>query len=825
MAAVLLSPGLAAPFALERWIDSQLDYAAIREQMQTAVRTNTGLLFESQGLRYSLREGIVFNGARFIDSKSGRRAATPHTLARTENLALRFSVSGYLRGSAPIYAVQISGGRIDLNAPGSKPGEYLRRLLEQALGSSAAAANADRADPTASAIDGSTGQLLAPDLQVIAERLQLESLRGPLSRLRLEVRAGMEAAEKPESTANPEMDRASGQRALLIDFAASLAALGAIHTPESGTGAPETQAPVRGRGRFTTDGTGRLYFQCDATPLQWIAAVLEQSPLVPVRLRPGVPGDRFEIRSGSISGSGSVDLFLHAEAAPLALNFEGRFAGLTTGLHFAGGQLLEIARADGQLKYNGGLELDGRGSHFELSAGGVTSGALDQADTELAVHSRPDTGFGFGLGGASEEDHRGRFTLNIQRRHLPDQKPLAADTFALAGELRLAPDLRLAGFATGEARLDWELRRTPGGRRSQLEPAGRLELRELLIALPGDASPLRLESAEIAWNADASRVTRGTARIRVADGSVDLQMEGRLAPERAPDRPDELRLGADLSVGGELRGASLDSGRDLLRDIYRYMRRTGYDPESARAEDAGPLWKNQFFDSDLYRGLIAGTRLRLRLAVRDTLPAGSLPPQLAIVGRLDNGYLRLESENGGFAPDQPQFQLKYESNLNAILPRQDLQLRLRIPKNQIAFPELTATTTPPASLDISFLMGGEGLLPGDLMQRTYSRLDLKTGPIRFGRNRLLNIIRHEAQQSGEDLTMPALDLTRSTDGSASTLRLRTGDPDNVMIDGSGENVAGLGGQLTLRFRYPADPGANRSLRFRIDADGGYVPEL
>ncbi|MEQ9365338.1 MAG: hypothetical protein RIF32_13920, partial [Leptospirales bacterium] len=446
------------------------------------------------------------------------------------------------------------------------------------------------------------------------------------------------------------------------------------------------------------------------------------------------------------------------------------------------------------------------------------------------------------------------------------------DRLAVKGFVNISDEARVAGFAPG-GRVEFDLnlnRNARGVRRAARGPrlwelrgglrASALQIRFAnqpwsgAIPAPSPQSATASENAAAPVDAlhfqtmvfdwgharigdagpEASRGGRSDrdefrfeARGDFAGGESSIRATGRLELQPTPDRTVPVKIVSDLNVEAGLSDARIESALDFMRRRYQNVRRLGYDPESRRAEDAGPLWQNKFFESDFYRTVIESLRVRARLKIRSAIPKTTLPPELAFVGRAENGYIRIESENGsnGGRPDQPEFQLKYESNLQSLLPRQDLQLRAGVPNNRLSFAVFTADPTPPGEFDLRYLMGGEGILPGDLMQRTYSRLELKARRIRLGRNRLLDIIRHEAGLPGEEFMLSSLDLTRSTDGSESSLRLRAAAPDILNVEGQGENLAGIGGSLQLRFRYPGEPGADRALRFRIRPDGGYIPEL
>ncbi|MCR9145414.1 MAG: hypothetical protein NXI24_24460 [bacterium] len=868
---------LTAPYILERWIDSNLDYDRIRKQTEAAVLERTGLQFSSQGLRFHLVRGIVFNGARFIEPKSPqpvqirpgdvRRRQKQAILARTENLALRFSILNYLRGLPPVHTIQMDAGRV---IAGNRQARDFWNLFERILkgpvpgepddsaadnegaaprAGDAASGGESRAEATAASI--ADPGYLAPRLRFVARDIQVQSsqgMTGDPGRIRIDVQATMPDPAVPDDPASFELNvrlpRVAAQAGGDLDPNASEIVGG----------------PLRCRGDFRRDGTGRLYFTFTETPLTFIARMLEDSPLAPLRLTTRdagasakAPGLR--IRAGTISGDGSFDVYPGAESGAIGVNFSGRYKGLGARLYFAGGRLLEFEENAGRIRFNGGFEILGENSHFETTLTSAQAGGLGSS------LSSEQNGYSIEiLHRDIESDAKNRTgNRNVPRPAGDPVSNIDEDRFAIKGFLSIDRSVRLAGFAPG-GRVEFDLsldRNARGLRRSSRRPrswdlSGSIRGTDLKIRFmpPVAAAPspaldstadnagaddsILFKQVRMQWRAAQNPTQRPggsnfefDARGAFAGGETRLQAEGRLTMQPTPDRSVPVRLVSDLQVNGGIERPQIGAALEFLRRRYQNVRRLGYDPESRRAEDAGPLWKNQFFESDFYRAVIEGMRLRARLNIRSAAPAGTLPPELAFTGRAENGYVRIESENGrsGSPADPLEFQLKYESNLQAQLPRQDLQLRARVPENRLSFEAFTAHSAAPAAIDLRYLMGGEGILPGDLMQRTYSRLEVKARDIRLGRNRLLDIIRHEAGLPGEQIQLSLLDMTRSTDGSESSLRLRASAPDLLNVEGSGENLAGIGGSLRLRFRYPGDPGADRSLRFRIRPDGGYVPEL
>ncbi len=862
---------LATPYVLERWLDSNLDYERIRTQTAAAVRQRTGLEFTSQGLRFHLVRGIVFNGVRFIEPKSGAdvRPGSGNTrsngvvLARTENLALRFSVLDYLRGLPPVHTIQMNSGRV---LPGDRGAldfwRFFQRILQASSPTKAAAADTDASTATAVTADaggqspdsppgadptdpGRLDRYLAPRLRFVARDIQIQSA-GSLAyvsgadRIRIDFQASMPDPELVDDTADFELS----VRVPVFDL-------------DSGPGddaqaADGASGPLRCRGSFRPDGSGRLYFTFTDTPLPFIARMLEGTALAPLRLTTreagastSVPGLR--IQTGTLTGDGSFDVYPGSRSGAIGVNFEGRYRRLGARLYFAGGRLLEFRESAGKLEYNGGFELGGDNRHFRArvttndAGGGLAASLNAQSGYNLEIVHRD-----------IEADPRDRANAAAGS----GASTVDEDRFALRGFLNLNQNAGLGGFASGgrfqfDLDLDRNARKLP--RRSRAprvyELRGFVEGQDLSFRFARDAATnengpgdlIEMEKLRFDWGPLPERNQAGVvvsrdrsepefafeARGRFAEGDATLSAQGRLDLQPTADASLPLRLVSDLEIEGRLDQAQVARVLDFLRYRYANVRRLGYDPESRRAEDAGPLWQNKFFESDFYRSVVEGLRARARFEIRGARPTGTLPPELNLVGRTENGYLRVESENGfnGGQPDAPEFQLKYESNLQAILPRQDLQLRFRVPRNRLAFESFTADPTPPANFDLRYFMGGEGLLPGDLMQRTYSRLELEASGVSLGRNRLLDIMRHEAGLSGDTLRLERLDLTRSTDGGESSLRIRAGATDVLNVEGSGENLAGIGGSLRLRFRFPDSPGDDRRLKFRIRPDGGYVPEL
>ena len=799
---------LAAPYLIERAVDSSLDYERIRLQTEAAVRSRTGLTFTSQGLRFRLLRGIVFNGVRLIESKSPQSSETANapdspdtaraTLVRAENLILGFSLIDYARGLPPVHTIQMESGRV---LPGDRKPLELWQLFERVLAATPAPAPASAPNQVAQR-EAEHQNYLASRLRFIAEDIQIQTARGTAStygRARFYLEAVMPDPAIPDDVASFRLN---------------------VRMARPGTNAidaDETGGPLKSHGTFKPDGTGRMYFTFQETPVTTIAGLLENTPLAPVQLTPAVSVEAtagLRLRSGSVTGAGSFDLYPRRESGPIGVNFKGRYRKLEARVNFAGTRMIEIQDSEGQVEYNGGFELTGENSHFTATVRSEPADAPEQTDYRFEVIRR-------------------------DIRPVASGQPAAEDRLSLKGHIQISDQTMFAGFRQGRVDCDLNFSRDPVARRrfaansapTLWKLTGAIHAQNLRYDFSADRAggdALQIQSLEMKWPVkptanEAAFNVRGAANF--LGGTIALAGSGRLDPQSTPGGPVPLQLITDVTLAMKYTGADLKQWTGFVYDRYRGVRRSGYDPESRRAEDSGPLWQNKFFETDFYRTTIQNLRARIRLDLEQPKPAGTLPPALALVARAENGYIRVESENGTGAPDAPEFQFKYESNLQAFLPRQDLQVRLRVPNNRLNVEQFTAHATPPTLIDARYSMGGDGILSGDLMQRTYSRLEIQAEGVRLGRNRLLDIIRHEAGMPGEDIRLERIDLTRSTDGSESTLRIRATAPDLLTVEGTGENLAGIGGSLQLRFRYPGDPGADRNLRFRIGADGGYVPEL
>lgn len=794
------------------------------------------MTFTSQGLRFHLLRGIVFNGARFIEPKSQQNSQSAgRILARTENLALHFSILNYLRGLPPVHTIQMDAGRV---LPGNRSAQDFWRLFERILAGAQEPGATQTSPVTAPETDVpvSAPRYLAPRLQFIARNIQIQTpggRAGDAGRIRIDLQATMPDPELSDDVASFRLD---------------------VNVPGAGASDEESMSggPLRSHGTFTRDGTGRLYFTLTDTPVRLIAGLLEETPLAPLQLTTrtintkAAPGLR--LRSGTLTGNGSFDVYPRTQSGPIGVNFKGRYDRLEARLYFAGGNIFELSESAGQFSYNGGFELSGKNSHFNAKLESESTGSPGIGG------SRKDRGYKLELLHRDiEVERRSRAQNDSIENPAPE---IDENRFSVKGFIHIADNIRLMGFEPGgnfqfDLSLDRNARKLPRKSRAarHWDLTGFLRGSNLELNFANaHASPapavnhsasndtVSFESIALEWQ-DPKTITDPVARRsgndftfqsrgRFADGVSIVNGSGSLNLQPTPGG-GPIKLYTNLNIQASIQNPQLASAIEFLRHRYQNVRRIGYDPESSRAEDAGPLWQNKFFESDFYRTIIENLRARARLEIQSALPAGTLPPDLAFVGRAENGYVRIESENGlnGGIPTRPEFQLKYESNLQAFLPRQDLQIQVRVPENQLSFENFTSHATPPASCEIRYLMGGEGILPGDLMQRTYSRLEIKASQLHLGRNRLLDIIRHEAGLPGKDIRLERLDLTRATDGSESSLRIRATAPDLLNVEGQGENLAGIGGALRLRFRYPGDPGADRSLKFRIEPNGGYVPEL
>ncbi len=781
------------PYLLEQRIAAGLNTESIRTELANAVHRRTGLHLQVQGLRFDLLRGIVLNGAAFYEEKTDDERQAPNAadvervyLVRAEKVYLVFSLLDYFRGLPPVYEIRLEEGR--WNSMHRRPSGWWDLFTESLTRSPEPGAATDPRNDAAADYLRDDVRIRLRDL-----RIDLEGWNPGRNVQAPRLRFDLTYEHNPEGGGHIQMEIRAEQ---------------------------ELGGRLRAHGSFDARGAGRLHFSIEDMKLEGLAAAIDDTPLVPVELA----GDDapLRIRGGELNGEGSFDSYVtppggeEAVQRSIGLNFTGRYR--RTGLSAGDGEntLVAIEETGGRIHYNGGYIPDpGEGRHRDEHTG---------AYFELSVESRRDPG------------GRRPYTLDVAHYDLPLESRRGEDQAYLSfrGKLLASESLQVKGFSAGELEFDLRFDRPftrPRYGVQESYPRGSLRISgarpELLdfARAPGSdegAPPLLIQSANLTLEPgnDERRpeaTLKGNVQATLLGGKLEADVSGTAKLLYGPGPaggPSAYRIAVDGEFDSSLDSLSVTDLVNVIYDGHRSIHSTGSNSETRRAEDLGPVWHNKFYESPLYTTLIGNVDLRGNLTVRSAQPQGLLPPGQNLSARLSNGYLRIDS-------DSEQLDFRYEANFQALLPRQDFQLRWQVPENRQAFPRFTGSEKPPGSIDLRFSYGGDGVLAGDMIQRSYSRFELEAGNVSLGRRPTLEAIRLQAALPAGETHLDRFQILRSTEGGAVSLRVR-GDANDLQVSATGEAIIGYGGELEVRY-YIADGAERGNMEFRIHPNGRYVP--
>lgn len=774
---------LPAPWILESFIASELDYRALRAGFARVFHERTGLYVTIQGVHFDIFRGLVFNGTKFYQENAGQERVY---LAQAESLVLRYSVWERLRGRPPVTALSLRGGRIFREGPGF--GEYWRLMQRLARDAPEAPATAPEAPGARAQSDSlpierqpeesarqAASALLPPRLAFSAE-----DLRFNLSDIDLTLRERLSVdALSLDLEATPEGDAYR----LKLDLRAL--------REERAVGR------LQGRGELRADGRSRLLFEVEGLPLRLLGALFPESPVAPIAIASNASG--VYVASGEVAGSGSVESY--GDGA--GFNFDGAYENLSVALGDPDLRLVSIEEGSGRVYLNGGFEPARPESGYILLR-------VNQPGFALEVERR-------NIGAPAGLPTRGR--------NAPAAPPR---TLEVKGEFEFGetPDLpRFAGLESGRAKLQL---RSESGRETR--PFVQLELADWKFALPQALESETLEPEFFLTRCRiASRTPGGPLDAELSGtllgGQLRLKGEIDLAMRPLVDPVAEYTLVQNYRLAGELDGAKYEDLGELAYRIGESILREGSGDQSRKAEDLGPLWQNKFFETGLYRTYLENLKFNLSLNVLRHGLEGRLPAPVQLNASMQSGYVRAELEPNRSETGELAF--KYTANFLSFIPRQEIEFKLLLRESGLRSARFLGANAPLGDAEVSYAYAGDGVFPGDLVQRSFSRLSINLARPTLGAGRIYDLIRHDAGLDQSETALDALSLTRTTDGPKAQLAVRAiGAGNRFDFSGTGEGVIGIGGEMELRFADRRAAAERRAtLRFRQLPDGEWAPRI
>lgn len=774
---------LPAPWILESFIASELDYRALRAGFARVFHERTGLYVTIQGVHFDIFRGLVFNGTKFYQENAGQERVY---LAQAESLVLRYSLWERLRGRPPVTALSLRGGRIFREGPGF--GEYWR-LMQRLAG------NESSNRPPAPGPSAAPARDAAPPI----ERQADESARAAASAL-LPARLAFSAEDLRFNLSDIDLtlrERLSVD-ALSLDLEA--APEGENYRLKLELRALREERAVgrlEGRGELRADGRSRLLFDVEGLPLRLLGALFPESPVAPIAIASNASG--VYVASGDVAGSGSVESY--GDGA--GFNFDGVYENLSVALGDPDLRLISIEEGGGRVYLNGGFEPARPESGYILLR-------VNQPGFALEVERR-------NIGAPAGAPTRGR-----------NAQPAPPRTLEIKGEFEFGetPDLpRFSGLESGRAKF---LLKTESGRETR--PFLQLELADWKFALPRALASETLQPEfSLARCRIVSRAPGGPLDADLSGvllgGQLRLKGEIDLAVRPLVDPVAEYTLVQNYRLAGSLDGAKYEDLGELAYRVGESILREGSGDQSRKAEDLGPLWQNKFFETGLYRTYLENLKFNLSLNVQRHGLEGRLPAPVKLNASMQSGYVRAELEPN--RSDTGELAFKYTANFLSFIPRQEIEFKLLLRDSGLRSARFLGANAPLGDADLSYAYAGDGVFPGDLVQRSFSRLSINLTRVTLGEGRIYDLIRHDAGLDQAETALDALSLTRTTDGPKAQLALRAlGVGNRFDFAGTGEGVIGIGGEMELRFvdrRAAAERRA--TLRFRQLPDGEWAPRI
>ena len=156
--------------------------------------------------------------------------------------------------------------------------------------------------------------------------------------------------------------------------------------------------------------------------------------------------------------------------------------------------------------------------------------------------------------------------------------------------------------------------------------------------------------------------------------------------------------------------------------------------------------RNEFLKSALYRNFLSKLRLKANVELHDIKAAYPFPKELRLQARANSNHFRLEllpldkeKKTESFWAD-----FRYALYFQGSLPKHDIDFRASLRENRNPLPLLTSTRVPPKNVDIEYRYDGYGLMPADLLRRSYSYLQIKAEGLSLADKQVLRAVAHSS---------------------------------------------------------------------------------
>ncbi len=288
---------------------------------------------------------------------------------------------------------------------------------------------------------------------------------------------------------------------------------------------------------------------------------------------------------------------------------------------------------------------------------------------------------------------------------------------------------------------------------------------------------------------------------------------------------DEFCLNANLDMNIDIDGLVL---QDVLSKIYAGYYSIQKSGTKILIRRRLEVEKNEFLNSRLYRCFFAGLNLFAKINLRQIKAFAPFPKHLQFRATANRNQLDLQLEPPPYSQtnandDDFAASFRYSLYFQGNLPRQKLELKFDLHENKNSFPLFTGSPEPPKEIELRYRYDGYGILPGDMLRRSFSLLEVRSSALVFDNRKILQIITPlDALPKDNNLSLDQLFIRRQTSHIQVKLYF-TAKSSELAINGSGSYNIGLGGNVGYSLRVLDN--SEKRLNVRILASGKWVPEI
>ncbi len=336
----------------------------------------------------------------------------------------------------------------------------------------------------------------------------------------------------------------------------------------------------------------------------------------------------------------------------------------------------------------------------------------------------------------------------------------------------------------------------------------------------GIPAGITVQSGSIRLADNGTSVTEAKGTFFGAEASLSGKGQIILSREQFRDT-NEIIIKRNYSFEGSVDRMQYSDLVSVLLWIPVSVYRKGTDTKAVISEDMGPVWTNRFINTKLYRQVIFPFNFTANLKFQNLKGGESvLPPDLSVsLSKKDNQF---QVSIPRTATAASEIMLRYRILFEAALPGHDGEFLFSSAPNVLPLPEFFGNASVPDSLKVRFTYGGHGLLPGDLVNRSFSSfsMEAENADLReFDGGKLASF---HFGLPPEKLKARSLKWNRVTDGITETYNQILADLGEMTAAGNGTFDPVKGGNVFFTVRKPEDPAYLKSIGFRIRPDRRWV---